>query len=124
MAFKLFSDGRGLNRWPMYLSLAALPMNGFLNYLFIYGKLGIPRMELEGAGIATTITRTFLLLAMAALAIWQPVYAPYRQNLRSKLRWSATRAGEIARIGIPSAPPFSLEAGAFAFSGFMSGWLG
>jgi MATE family multidrug resistance protein len=124
MAIKQFSDGLGLTRWPMYLSLASLPINGFLNYLFIYGKLGIPRMELEGAGIATTITRAFLLVAMAALVLWQPAFAPYRQNLRAKLRWSAPRAWEMARIGIPSALQFSMEAGAFAFSGLMAGWLG
>ncbi|MFN9680219.1 MAG: MATE family efflux transporter, partial [Bacteroidota bacterium] len=57
MVLKQFSDGLGETKCPMYLSLASLPVNGFLNYLFIFGKFGFPRMELEGAGLATFISR-------------------------------------------------------------------
>lgn len=124
LAVKQFSDGLGLTRWPMYLSLAALPMNAGLNYLFIFGYAGLPRLELEGAGIATFITRLLLFLVMAILVFRQPAFAPYRARVRQQLRWDVARAREMARIGIPSALQFTMEAGAFAFSGLMAGWLG
>ncbi|MFM7712236.1 MAG: hypothetical protein ACKO7A_05735, partial [Microcystis sp.] len=61
-------------KWPMYLSLAALPLNAGLNYLLIFGTFGFPRMELMGAGIATFLTRVFLLLAMILLLLYRKTY--------------------------------------------------
>lgn len=124
LAVKQYADGLGLTRWPMYLGLAALPLNGVLNYVFIFGKAGLPRMELEGAGIATFITRVILFAIMAWMVLRQPAFAPYRAHLRRQLRWDSGRAREMARIGIPTALQFTMEAGAFAVSGLMAGWLG
>ena len=67
MVLKQFSDGLGETKWPMYLSLASLPVNGLLNYLFIFGKFGFPRMELEGAGLATFISRVLLFIVIIIL---------------------------------------------------------
>jgi MATE family multidrug resistance protein len=71
MVLKQFSDGLGETKWPMYLSLASLPVNGFLNYLFICGKFGFPRMELEGAGLATFISRLLLFIAIIILITYK-----------------------------------------------------
>jgi len=40
----------------MIIILISLPINAFLNYIFIFGKLGIPAFGGIGAGIATSIT--------------------------------------------------------------------
>ncbi|MCY6371894.1 MATE family efflux transporter [Clostridium ganghwense] len=42
---------------PMYAGLFAVGLNTLLNYLFIFGKFGLPHMGLYGAAYATTITR-------------------------------------------------------------------
>ena len=34
-------------------------VNILFNYMFIFGKLGVPRMEVEGAGVGTLIARVF-----------------------------------------------------------------
>ncbi|MDP4132062.1 MAG: MATE family efflux transporter, partial [Bacteroidota bacterium] len=60
MTLKQFTDGLEYTRTAMILSLGALPVNTFLNWLFIYGNWGFPRMELEGAGWATLITRILI----------------------------------------------------------------
>jgi len=124
MILKQFSDGLGETKWPMYLSLAALPLNAGLNYLLIFGTFGFPRMELMGAGIATFLTRVFLLLAMILLLLYRKTYQPYLRHFRESafLRLSGIR--DILRVGIPSAVQYGMEAGAFAVSGLMSGWLG
>lgn len=41
----------------MYIYGISLGCNIILNYIFIYGKLGLPRMEIEGAALATLICR-------------------------------------------------------------------
>lgn len=42
---------------PLYASVTALVTNTVLNYIFIFGKLGLPAMGVEGAALATTIAR-------------------------------------------------------------------
>lgn len=44
-------------RLPLYISGAAFLTNTFLNYLFIFGSLGAPKMGVTGAALATMISR-------------------------------------------------------------------
>jgi putative MATE family efflux protein len=44
---------------PLVISAAATLVNTFLNWVFIYGNLGAPRLEVTGAAITTVISRTF-----------------------------------------------------------------
>jgi len=124
MVIKQFSDGLGETKWPMYLSLASLPVNGFLNYLFIFGKFGFPRMELDGAGLATFISRLLLFIVIIFLVVYKSAYKPYLQEVKQAFLLKMAGIKEILRVGIPSAVQYGMEAGAFAVSGVMSGWLG
>lgn len=45
-AFKQFSDGLSMTRYPMYATLLANIVNVVLNYLLIFGKFGFPKWEL------------------------------------------------------------------------------
>ena len=44
---------------PLIASICAFFLNIFLNWVFIFGKLGMPRMELAGAAVGTLIARAF-----------------------------------------------------------------
>lgn len=44
---------------PLFTSIGALFVNVGANYVFIYGKLGAPRMEAAGAALGTLIARIF-----------------------------------------------------------------
>src|SRR5262249_26466725 len=50
----------------LWITLAAVPVNGVLAYALIYGAFGAPRLELLGAGLATTLVNLF----MCTIAIW------------------------------------------------------
>lgn len=52
---------------PMLASLVGLIGNGFLNYIFIFGKLGLPAMGVKGAALATLIAR---ILELSVLIIY------------------------------------------------------
>ena len=121
---KQFADGLGKTRIPMYISLASLPVNVLLNYAFIFGKLGAPRLELEGAGIGTLVSRTLIAIAIIMFIFRSPDFRPYRRNLREQLQLRNDRIRDIFRIGIPSSLQYGMEAGPFPVSGLMAGWLG
>lgn len=44
---------------PLICSVIAFFVNVFSNWVFIFGKLGAPRMEIEGAALGTLISRLF-----------------------------------------------------------------
>ena len=47
----------GYNKMPMRVSLATILCNVILNYLFIFGKLGLPAMGVQGAALGTLLSR-------------------------------------------------------------------
>ena len=49
----------GQVRLPLYTSIGAFFVNVGANYIFIFGKLGAPRMEVAGAALGTLIARIF-----------------------------------------------------------------
>lgn len=44
-------------RIGFYVSVSSFAVNVFLNYVFIYGKLGMPEMGVKGAALATLVAR-------------------------------------------------------------------
>lgn len=51
-----FMDALGRTRMSMAIILLTLPVNIVLNYIFIFGKFGLPKMGGIGAGLATAMT--------------------------------------------------------------------
>jgi MATE family multidrug resistance protein len=124
LALKQFTDGLEFTKTAMILSLGALPLNAFLNWLFIYGNWGFPRMELMGAGWATLITRIFIFIVLGLIVLNHKTFRKYIavRSLVWKLRWQTIK--DLLHIGIPSSFQISMEAGAFAVSGILIGTLG
>lgn len=124
LALKQFTDGLEFTKTAMILSLGALPLNAFLNWLFIYGNWGMPRLELMGAGWSTLFTRVFIFLVLGLIILYHHTFRRYIA-IRSRvwqLRWKTLK--ELLHIGIPSSFQISMEAGAFAVSGILIGTLG
>lgn len=124
MTLKQFTDGLEFTRTAMVLSLCALPVNIFLNWVLIYGNLGFPRLELLGAGWATLITRSLIFLMLAIVVLRHRTFKRYISvgHLQWRLKWKSIR--ELLHIGIPSSLQIGMEAGAFAVSGIIIGTLG
>jgi len=45
------------SKFPLYAGMVSMLLNVIFNYIFIFGKLGVPRMGLLGAGIGTLLSR-------------------------------------------------------------------
>ncbi len=124
MTLKQFTDGLEYTRTAMLLSLLALPVNVFLNWLLIYGNWGFPRLELVGAGWATLITRTLIFLVLGTVVLRHRTFRRYMAVSGSQWKFRRKTQGELLHIGIASSLQLGMEAGAFAVSGIIIGTLG
>jgi len=86
-------------RVSMWIYAISCLMNVFLNWVFIFGNLGAPRMEVQGAAIATAICRA----TEALLAFLYMNYAEHRINFRIKYIFKNAHDfwKPMARYGLP-----------------------
>ena len=95
---------------PLVATLAANALNVFLNWVFIYGNLGAPRMEVAGAALATSIS--FALQASVVFgSLWLP-RSPIRLSAAGLRGVTRESVGRLARVSIPAAvEPLMLQTG-------------
>lgn len=67
LSFQVASRGIGQTMQPMIVSAVALTINTLLNYGLIFGYLGMPKLGVEGAAIATLIARIVEFVLMILL---------------------------------------------------------
>lgn len=122
-AFRQFAEGLSLTKQAMYISIIANTLNIILNYIFIYGKMGVPAMGLIGAGWATFISRVIMALMMAGYVLYAKRFEIYRRYLRLQ-HLSFIHMYRIFKLGLPISGQMIFEMGAFSFSAIMIGWIG
>ena len=121
---KQFCDGLEFTKTAMTLSLISLPLNAFLNWIFIYGRFGFSRMELSGAGLGTLITRIAIAMALIIIVFRHKLFAQYIALRKKAWKVDKKTCLELLHIGIPTSLQYGLEVAAFSVSGVMIGWLG
>jgi MATE family multidrug resistance protein len=123
-AVKQFCDGLEFTKTAMVLSLASLPLNAFLNWIFIYGKFGFSRMELTGAGLGTLVTRILIAFTLIVIVGRHPTFQGYIRLKKTAWKLDLETWKELLHIGIPTSLQYGMEVAAFSVSGIMIGWLG
>ncbi|GAA4315549.1 MATE family efflux transporter [Compostibacter hankyongensis] len=124
MALKQFTDGLERTRTAMVLSLAALPVNAFINWLLIFGHWGFPRMELMGAAVGTLVTRTLIFILLGVIIFRHRLFRRYIAVRKNQWKLRRETMKELLHIGIPSSLQAGMEVGAFAVSSILIGTIG
>ena len=105
------------------ITIFASILNGLLNYALIFGNWGAPRMEIEGAALASLISN----VAAAAVAVWLVARTPEAKPYELFVRFWRPDWGAVARIcqlGVPISLGILAEVGMFSAASLMVGWLG
>ncbi len=111
-ALRSFSEGVSITKPIMVASILALAGNATGNYIFMYGKLGMPRLGAVGCGVASAIVMWLMALFMVAYIRWNPRYrryAPFRHF--DWPRWNEIYT--LVRLGTPIGVSLFMEASLF-----------
>lgn len=106
----------------LWITLVAIPANALLVYLLIHGAWGLPRLELFGAGLATSIVNFGTFLA----GLW---FATRRRPFRKyhvlghiwRIDWLLMR--QLIVIGAPISLSFLMEYGLFGAAALLMGLI-
>ncbi len=108
-----FIDALGKTRVTMFITLTALPINFVLNYVFIFGNFGFPKLGGAGAGLASAMTYWAIFIMSICIVMKAEPFASF--HLFQKLpRINISRMGQILKIGLPIGFAIFFETSIFA----------
>ena len=122
-AFKQCSDGLSMTRYPMYATILANVVNIVLNYVFIFGAFGFPKLGVVGAAIGTLASRIIMLAYLWYLMSQHHKSRFYVLQIRFfELRKVMLK--KLMNLGFPSALQMFFEVAIFTAAIWLSGILG
>ncbi len=112
--------GAGDTITPMKVNLVINILNPILNYMLIFGNLGMPAMGVNGAALGTTIAR-----GLGGVILLYIVFArssTLRLNVRDMFRVDRSMLIRVIRVGLPaSAEQFISRMGQILFMRVVAG---
>ncbi len=119
--FFSFFSGQGRTRPVAVINIAACVLNIPLNWMFIFGKCGVPPLGIYGAGIATS-----LCAALSMIAIMVYFYCQNQRRIPTRKRWELHPdfVLRLIRFGAPAGFQTLADVGAFTLLALLIGKLG
>ena len=117
-----FFSGRGKTYPIMWSTFAATAVNIALNYLLIFGNLGMPEMGISGAGLSTFISGILNFLILSILVFSNENNSKYKT--RSGWKYEPALFRRLIRYGLPNGIQFFLDIAAFSLFILLIGRLG
>ena len=107
-----YVDAFAYVRLTMYLSFFGLALDVTLNWLFIFGRFGLPRLGINAIALDTGISHGVMTAVLAGV-LWRKGELAYFRSARTSLRavWQQTLT--FIRYGVPSALQIMVEFAAF-----------
>ena len=112
LALRFYNEGLFSTRAIMFITLSALPINIAFNYLFLFKLNWGP----AGLGFATTISYSFLCLALLIFTLKYQGYSAVIKHL-SEVKISFEIIKKIIQLGLPIGIGLGLEITLFAVTG-------
>ncbi|MFN6540295.1 MAG: MATE family efflux transporter [Nostoc sp. EkiNYC01] len=114
-----------LNR-PQFLTVitvAGLLLNGAANYVFMFGKFGLPALGLAGIGWASTLILWLNFIAAATWISFDDYFQDYHLD-RALLQFDREMFVDICQTGWYLGLQYGAEVGVFTAIAVLMGWFG
>lgn len=121
MVLKSYLSALERTKVVFWVTLAAVPLNAFLNYLLIFGHWGLPEMGVQGAAVASVAVMTASMLLLVGYALRA---MPEHELLSRFWRPDPEALARVFQLGWPISLTLLSEVGLFSASSVMMGWLG
>lgn len=122
-ALRGLSDGLSRTKPTMVIGFLGLALNVPVNYILVYGKLGLPALGAAGCGWATAIVMYFMLVCMVVYLARTPLYRPSR--LFERFDWPHwPTQGHLLGLGLPIGVALFAETSMFCVIALLIGGLG
>ncbi|WP_247410314.1 MATE family efflux transporter [Bradyrhizobium sp. 150] len=106
-----------------WITLAAIPVNALVVYLLIYGKFGMPRLGLFGAGLGTTLVNFGTFFAGLWFATMRRPFRDYHVLAHFwRFDWSLMR--QLIGLGTPISISFLMWYGLSSAATLLAGLIG
>jgi MATE family multidrug resistance protein len=122
-AFKQFSDGLSMTRYPMYATLLANIINVALNYVLIFGMFGFPELGIVGAAYGTLISRSIMVVYLWWLLHHKEKSKAFVTHIKLFIL-DTKMLKKLMQLGAPSAMQMFFEVAIFTAAIWLSGLLG
>ncbi len=121
---RCLNDGLSTTKPAMFITFIGLIFNVILNYIFIFGKFGLPEMGAVGCGVATAIVNWIMFL----LLLHYCYTTPTQRDISLFSKWIERPNKEIlckiTRLGLPIAFATFTEVMLFSTSALLLSPLG
>ncbi len=121
-ATRRYLQGVGQVRVVTVAYVLANLVNWFLNWVLIYGKLGMPALGVNGSAISTVFARISMAIVLLGFA-WRYERKRGHPLFRHWAAPQAARLRSLLRLGAPAAGQILLEVGAWNLATFSAGYL-
>jgi multidrug resistance protein, MATE family len=122
-AFRSFLGAINRANVLLWASIAAVALNALLNYSFIFGNFGAPKMGVPGSALATVLTNTFVCIAVGIFVATDGKAKAYEVFIRVwRADWPVL--GALLKLGLPISLTIIAEVIMFQFASIMAGWIG
>jgi len=120
---RFFSEGSGHTKPTMFYGVLGALLNIPLNYIFMFGKFGVPAMGAVGCGYASAIVIWLQLLMLVVYIQTHRHYRPFELFSHiARPHWGTLR--DLLKLGLPIAVAITLESGLFVAAALLIGRLG
>ncbi|TYA51564.1 MATE family efflux transporter [Aggregatibacter actinomycetemcomitans] len=122
--FRCLNDSIAKTKPAMVITSLGLLINIPLNYIFIYGKLGLPAFGAVGCGIATAIVNWVMCLLMLAYCMRAKNQRDLKVFANIIERPNRRTLGKLLKLGFPIAMALCCEVALFALTSLFLSPLG
>ncbi|WP_233113408.1 MATE family efflux transporter [Aggregatibacter actinomycetemcomitans] len=122
--FRCLNDGIAKTKPAMVITFLGLLINIPLNYIFIYGKLGVSAFGAVGCGIATAIVNWVMCLLMLAYCMRAKNQRDLKVFANIIERPNRRTLGKLLKLGFPIAMALCCEVALFALTSLFLSPLG